>query len=344
MSELELSDAILRHALELQRLSAHDEAEALEIMRQLEGELRQLLASGNLSEAGRREIAELIAAADKAVTSRYAQLAGTVDVHELVVVVADKTVAAMATIAPRIAAPSAARLASLAKDILIDGSPARAWWARQGEDLTFKFAAEVRQGVLLEETQEQIVTRIVGRRGEPGIMDAARRNVRSLVHSSVMTAANQSRLATFKANGRHGQGIRRLATLDSNTCLQCAALDGAEWDFDLKPIRGTSIQYVPAPSHFSCRCVDTVIPKSLDDILGVEGLDAQLESTRTRASKDGPTKATTMAAFLKRQSPEFVEEMLGAKRAEMFLSGKLTLRDLVSGTGRPLSLAELKAR
>src|SRR5690606_38354966 len=148
-----------------QRLSANDEAEALAIVRELERELRQLLASGSLDAPGRKQIAALIADADNAITTRYSQIAGTVNTHELVLIVADKTVAALGDVLPRVAAPSLAGLASLAKDILIDGSPARAWWARQAEDLTFKFAAAVRQGVLLEETMEQIVTRVVGRRG-----------------------------------------------------------------------------------------------------------------------------------------------------------------------------------
>ena len=51
--------------------------------------------------------------------------------------------------------------------------------------------------------------------------------------------------------------------------------------------------------------------------------------------------SATFNEFLKRQSPEFIERVLGKRRAELFLAGKLTVRDLISGTGRELSLAEL---
>lgn len=97
-----------------------------------------------------------------------------------------------------------------------------------------------------------------------------------------------------------------------------------------------------APAHALCRCVMTPVPKSLDELLGVEGLDAKADSLSRRASKDGPVAGTTtFADFLKRQSPEFVDRVLGKRRAEMYLAGKMTLRDFVSGTGRPLTLNEL---
>jgi hypothetical protein len=95
-------------------------------------------------------------------------------------------------------------------------------------------------------------------------------------------------------------------------------------------------------SH-NCRCVATPIPKGIDEIFGTTGLDQQMQP-QTRASKDGPTNAITFDAFLKRQSPEFVEDMLGAHRAAMWRAGKITLKDLVSGTGRPLTLAQLQAQ
>ena len=63
-----------------------------------------------------------------------------------------------------------------------------------------------------------------------------------------------------------------------------------------------------------------------------------------RASSEGPQKSgTTFSDFLKRQSPDFVERVLGKRRADLYLAGKLNLSDLVTKTGRPLTLDELKA-
>jgi SPP1 gp7 family putative phage head morphogenesis protein len=341
MSEIELRDHILRLALQLQRLAANDQAKADQLMRELIADLKQLLGGDALSEAGKAEINALIADAEKSISATYAQIAKVTDTHALALIVADKTVEALEDVLPVvIGSPTPERLASLTKDVLIDGAPSSAWWEKQAEDTAFKFVAQVRQGVINGETNERIVGRIVGRAGDPGIMAGARRNARALVHSSVMSAANAARLATYRKNSRLISGVRWLSTLDSHTCITCAALDGAAWDLDGKRIKGTKIDFTAPPKHWSCRCVLSAIPKSFRD-LGIP-IDEPTDEGE-RASSEGPVPAsTTFDEFLSRQSPSFVEGTLGKKRAELYRSGKLTLTDLVSGTGRELTLEELE--
>jgi uncharacterized protein with gpF-like domain len=339
LSEIELRDAILRHALQLQRVAASQTADVEAILTQLEAELKALLQSNVLSEAGKREIQQIINEAEQRITPAYDEIAGVVDTHSIAVVVAERTVQALEDVYPvAITAPTAERLASLTKDVLIDGAPSSAWWARQADDTAFKFAAAVRQGVINGETNEQIVARVAGRGAEPGLLGIARRNARSLVRSSVMASANDARLATFRSNAKLIAGVRWLSTLDSHTCLTCAALDGASWDLEGEKINGTKLQFQSPPKHWSCRCVLSPIPKSFADL----GFDVAEPSSGQRASSEGPIPSTTsFNDFLKRQSPAFIDKVLGAKRAEMFTQGKLTLTDLVSGTGRPIPLDAL---
>jgi hypothetical protein len=333
MSEIELRDAILRMALELQRLSAHEEAEAEAILRELTRDLQMLLQSRTLSEAGKREIEALAAEAESAINARYASIAGTLDTHGLVVMVSERTVEAMQGLGA-VKNLTAETLASLAKNVLIDGAPSAAWWDKQAEDTAFKFAAAVRQGIINGETNERIVARISGRAAEPGIMDVARRNARALVHSSIMSAANDARLATFRKNARFIKGVRWIATLDGHVCVRCAALDGQAWDLDGGKLAGTEVDFQSPPIHWNDRCVLSPIPKSEADTGPTIG---------ARASSEGPVAAsTTFQDFLKRQSPEFIERVLGKERAALFQAGKLTVRDLVSGTGRELTLEELR--
>jgi hypothetical protein len=339
MSELELRDAILRHSLQILRLSAGEQAAVDQILKDLEKELRALLESQSLSGAERAQLKALVEQAESAIHPAYAAAAKSADTHALALVVAEKTVEAMEAFPIAALMPSAERLASLTKDVLIDGAPSSAWWARQAEDTAFKFAAQVRQGVVNGETNERIVQRIVGRRGEPGIMEVSRRNARSLVHSSVMTAANEARLATFRKNDRLIKGVRWLSTLDSHTCVQCAALDNAAWDLGGKPILATRIEFMTPPAHFACRCVLSPIPKTFRDI----GLNIDEPDEGTRASSEGPVPAsTTFDDFLRRQTPAFINKTLGKERAALFLAGKITLRDLISGTGREITLDELR--
>lgn len=342
MSEIELRDHILRTALQLQRLAAGDQAKADAMMRELIAELKQLLNANALSEAGKAEINALVTDAEQSITTTYSRIATVTDTHALALIVADKTVQALEDVFPvNIAAPTAERLASLTKDVLIDGAPSSAWWDKQAEDTAFKFAAQVRQGVINGETNERIVARVAGGRSDVGVLDIARRNARALVHSSVMAAANDARLATFRKNAKLIDGVRWLSTLDSHTCLVCAALDGQAWDLDGAKLKGTAIDFTAPPKHWNCRCVLSPVPKSFADLgIPIE----EPADTGVRASSEGPVPATTsFDDFLKRQSPAFVSKVLGTKRAELFKAGKLTLTDLVSGTGRELTLEELHA-
>jgi SPP1 gp7 family putative phage head morphogenesis protein len=337
VSEEQLRDAILRGALLLQMLSNAKAAEADAVLVKLAQDLRMLLGSRTLSEAGKAEINALLRQADEAIQPAYAEVSATVDTHALALVVAEKTVKALEDVLPaNIATPTAERLASLTKDVLIDGAPSSAWWSKQGEDTAFKFAAAVRQGVINGETNEKIVARVVDRGA--GILDTARRNARTLVHSSIMSAANEARLATFRKNARLIDGVRWLSTLDSHTCIICGALDGQAWDLDGGKLSGTALDFEAPPQHFSCRCVLSPIPKSFKSI----GFNIDEPAKGERASSQGPVPATTtFADFLKRQPDSFVERTLGKTRAEYFLAGKLTLTDLVTGSGRELTLEEL---
>lgn len=342
MSELELRDQILRHSLQILRLTAGEQAAVEEILRQLEAELKALLESGDLSRASKKQVRELIAAAEGAINGGYAAASTATDTQALALIVAEKTAYLMSDVMQsEVSRPSLARLESLTKDVLIDGAPSSAWWKKQADDTAFKFAAQVRQGVINGEAQERIVQRIVGKRGEPGIMEVSRRNARALVHSAVLSSANEARLATFRNNSRIIKGVRWLATLDGHTCARCAALDGQAWDLEGKRLPGTTVDFMAPPIHFGDRCVLSGIPKTFRDI----GLDID-EPTNPgeRASSLGPVAGdTTFASFFARLTPAEQDAQFGKTRAAMFRSGKITIRDLVSGTGRELTLDQLKA-
>jgi hypothetical protein len=51
--------------------------------------------------------------------------------------------------------------------VLIQGAPSAEWWSRQSLDTSFKFSNAVRQGLAQSETNQQIIARIIGKRGCP---------------------------------------------------------------------------------------------------------------------------------------------------------------------------------
>lgn len=341
MTEQALQDAILRNSLQVLRYAAGQQERVDGILVELTRELKDLVATGNLSADQARDVNALIKQAEAAISLGYKRADAAVDTYELAQAIAGKTQEIIQDVIPAtVQLPTDAVLSKLGKDVLIDGAPSSAWWAKQGDDLAFKFAAQVRQGIANGETQERIVARITGRRGEPGIMEVARKNARALVHSSVMTAANQARLETFRKNGKLIKGVRWLATLDGHTCNRCMAMDGQAWNLDGEKLPGTKVAFMAPPIHFGDRCILTPVPKTFKDI----GLDIpEPKQDGQRASSLGPVHGkTTFDDFLARQSPEFVQRVLGKKRADMWKAGKITVRDLVSGVGRELTIDELR--
>lgn len=270
MSEPALTDEIIKHALDIERLAAGEKGRLKPLMDELANDLRGLLESGNLDAAGKREIAALIKQADEIIAGAYANASTLVEAAELAKVVAEKTRTILISALPAAAVrmPTAHVLTSLASDVLIQGSPAKAWWAKQSEDTAFRFSAQVRQGVANGETTAKIVQRIVGKRGEPGVIDISRRNAATLVQSSVQTVANDARLASFRANSDIIKGVRQVSTLDSHTSPICMAYSGAEWDLDGNPVNGAPPFNGGPPRHFNCLPGDALV-SSRRDITGV---------------------------------------------------------------------------
>jgi len=75
------------------------------------------------------------------------------------------------------------------------------------------------------------------------------------------------------------------------------------------------------------------------------GIDMDEPDPGQRASSSGPISAkTTFADYLKMKGEAYQNEVLGPGRAELFRAGKLTPRDLVDQSGRPLKLDDLRAK
>ena len=109
--------------------------------------------------------------------------------------------------------------------------------------------------------------------------------------------------------------------------------DGLTWDTLTQEPIGHDIPYADPPLHFGCRC----------KLVGVTRLDKFAQGQR--ASMFGPVdRKVTFTSFLKRQSNEFQDEVLGKGRADLYRAGKITLRDTVSGRGAPLTLKQLEAK
>jgi hypothetical protein len=338
-----LYDELIGGALNILRLAASQRKRTFARLAKLEKELIGKLAEADLSRYDKRVVNVVLKNANVSIAQAYADMPGLFDIVGLAKFAAEHTVSAFEITLglEAIKLPKQAYFNALKDDAIVMGHPTKEWWKTQDADTQFKFAGQVRQGLIAAETNQQIIARIVGKSGQPGIMDAVRRNAATLVQTSVQSVASDARRKTFNANPETVKGIEQISTLDSHTSLTCVAYSHAKWNLDYEPIAPNELPYLTGvPRHMSCRSVEVPILKSFAD-LGID-IDEPKFGT-TRASEDGQIDVdTTFDGFLKRKSKEYVDEMLGVGRADLWRAGKITLRDLVNGEGREQTLAELQ--
>lgn len=346
-ADLQIADSILAHQLDLFRLEAHTRAQALELLDRLGSELEARLRQSDLTAYSREATTRLLAQTTEVIDRYYtalqthseATLSGMAQVQSNVI---KQAIDASLLVNLDASVPTTAYLNRLLSTTLIEGAQSGAWWAKQSADTAFKFSAAVRQGMAAGETNAAILTRIVGTKAAPGILDIAKSNARTLIHASIQSVANAARRDTFQQNRDIIKGIRQVSTFDSHTTEICIAYNGCEWDLDYEPINGTLLPYNGGvPRHWGCRSVEVPITKTFREL----GLNIPEVAPGQRASAQGPVAANmTMDAFLKRQGKAAVEEQLGVGRAEMWRSGKITLRQLVDLRGNPLTLKALQRK
>jgi len=242
----------------------------------------------------------------------------------------------------------------------VDGKTIQQWFGDLEYNISSRIFRSVQKGIVEGMTIHSIMQTIRGIDGfKPGVLKTNRQSAEILARTVINATANQSRLEMYRANADVIDGVQWLATLDHRTCLVCGAYDGRIWTKEkLYEVK------VP-PAHPNCRCV--LIPY-IDigdagtrpaeaenfDLLAKKKYDANLNAKKNynelsheyrrklryaamedfqRQTGKPPYKQVkggmTFADYLKSQPESFRREWLGAKRFELYQSGKLTLDQMV---------------
>lgn len=234
-------------------------------------------------------------------------------------------------------------LETLVSDLMIQGAPSSDWWGRQAQGLSNRFADEMRSGIALGESNGDLISRVAGTTTETGLMDVSRSSAERLVRASVQTVANAARNATYADNSDLISALMWHATLDTRTTEMCMARDGEMYSPTTHDAIDGAPPWLQGPGalHWGCRSTSIPVLKSWQDL----GVDADDVPHTTRASMDGQVPAsTTFESWLKKQTPTRQDTALGVGKAQLFRDGKITLRNLLNQSGRPLTTEDLKAK
>lgn len=203
----------------------------------------------------------------------------------------------------------------------------------------------VRAGFMEGQTTAEVISRIRGTKAlryTDGILERGRREVATIVQTALSHTAQTARQAFYDANADIVKALKWTSTLDSRTSPPCRVRDGLLYGADAKHApQGHAVPWLSGPGriHFNCRSVSVPVLKSWDEL----GIDMAELPAGTRASMDGQVPAdTTYAEWLRRQSAERQDEILGPERGKLFRDRRLSLDRFYNDRGRFLTLAQLR--
>ena len=219
---------------------------------------------------------------------------------------------------------------NLINTTLLEGATVNAWNRGLNIDQKARLEREIRLGVSLGETNELLAARVAR------ALSKSKRDAASIAVTAAGAIVSAVRQKFFEANADVIKAYKYQATLDTRTSALCRAYDGLMWDTNYEPIgHSYPFRQPRINTHFNCR--STIIPviKGADELKNVP--------PATRSSMNGYVpQDINFNDWLKTQSSEVVEKTLGKGRAELFLQGKITMRDLITQQGRELNLTQLK--
>lgn len=332
-----IADALVRHAIGLQRLSTASVRRVLASLRRADARIMERLSRGDLSASSRRQQEAILRDIRGILDSVYTDATGAlrIDLEALAEYEAEYLGQVIDGVAPSLGfeLPSAEQLHAAVYSRPFQGRVLRGWFDELPRAAFQRLEREIRQGIIEGRTNAEIVRAIRGTRANgyrDGIEEINRRAAQVTVRTAVAHVSNAARDRTYQRNRRLIRGVQWAAVLDGRTTLICAGRDGKIYPTDSGP---------RPPAHPNCRSTTVPILKSAK-ALRSEGL-----TEKELSELDGaPPQDLTYGAWLRRQSAAVQNEVLGESRARLFRRGELPIDRFTDRTGREYTLEELRRR
>jgi len=269
-----------------------------------------------------------------------------------------------------LALPPAAQLVAIVNSQPFQGRTLKGWMERTAQADVDRLLTATKIGITQGQTPTDVARSIVGSRvGQRGdaVARKAFRDTESVILTITNGIQNEAKQALYEANADIIKLEQYVATLDVRTTLECAANDGKIFERGKGPM---------PPLHFRCRSLR--VPAINADALGNRGFDSAtekqlvneyadangLERVNKRADLPRGTKTkfdafarkrrrqlvgqvpaqTNYNDWLKTQTPEFQDQVLGKARADMFRNGDISLDKFIARDGDTLTLDQLKQK
>lgn len=373
-------DAILRHQITLLRFSRGLARRVNALLDATEGDLRRLirdrvakLPSGQQTPASLDRLNVLLGEVEAIRSAAHAE-AGVLlstEMRRLAVAEPGFLDGIFKTVIPvRVTTtlPDARRLRAIVTYQPFAGDTMKGWLDNLRRTDVRRIEQQIRIGLVQGEDAGQIARRVVGATrtgGRGGVTALTRRDAETIVLTTANGVANTSAQEWFRENAEFFDEELFVATLDSRTTPVCRATDGERF-----PIGEGRIP----PLHPRCR--SRRVPILDEEALGKrpykavterqllrefakrEGLDraprqrkglpygtkGRFDDFARRRTREliGRTPAkTTYEQWLRRQSKQYQEDVLGKAKAQLFRRGDLSLDKFIDRSGAERTLSQI---
>lgn len=351
-----LRDAAIDHQVDLAQYSNHEARRILSLLNKANTSLTAKLTdvvdrlgaesfTAQVIDAKLKSISELLATQYKAMGEALTEDLGDVVETELGFQYSlySSSIPAVALAAVPLVMVTSGQVRAIAFSRPFQGRLLKEWMAGLEATTASRIRDAIRMGMVEGQTTPEIIRRIMGTKAErytDGLMEISRRDAEAVVRTAISHVNGVARDAFFSANDEILAAVVWSSTLDGRTSSGCRLRDGLRYTAtDHKPV-GHTIPWLAGPGrlHWRCRSGSYAITKLWSE-LGIE------PDLGTRASMDGQVPAdTTYGDWLKKQSPERQDQVLGPARGALFRSGNLSLPDFYDSKGTYLTLEQMRSK
>lgn len=372
-------DALVRHQVYLLRYSGYVRNRIIGLLNATEPRIAELIRArlegrstlATPSDYKRMEalvasIAAMRSAAWKDVYKVWAE--EMVDLSKSEVTSTQLALTTAAPVVVQVAVPAANQLRSIALSRPFQGRILKGWASSMQADDLARIQNAIQQGMTAGMSSRAIARLVVGTaqvEGIDGITQLTRNQVAAITRTAVAAVSSNAREEFISENADLFDQEQFVATLDSRTTPVCRANDGKRFPVGEGP---------RPPLHYQCRSLRVAVigegpmgerpakpvtermllrewaeknqldkvPTSRDQLQrGTKGEYDKWARARVRQLTGTVPAKTTYQTWLKGQSVEFQNDVLGITRAKLFRDGGLQLDQFVNRAGDQINLKDL---
>lgn len=331
-----LQNASTRHAIFINRFSGSQVKEFEKALDRIQAQINSELRKGNVSNFGKRRLTALYARLDKIMADTYEQTNRkfTNEMKQFGVYEADfsarmfeKGTQASFAIPSNTQVEAAVFGTPLSLKIGKEQLTVEAALVAYSKQKRKEMIRTIQDGVIAGATNDQISKRVAF------VATKIQKNhATALVRTVTNHTATLARIATLEENEDIIEGYEWVSTLDGKTTHTCQSLDGQIFPVNSGP---------RPPIHWGCR--STTIPVVKDEF----SIKNKVKIERPAKGSAGTEQVSSRKKYptwIKEQSNEFQDEVLGPVRAKLLREGGLEIKQFTDKNFAPLNLDQLRRK